>query len=186
MSTGLGSLETVGSISVSLPEIKAPQRKSHLPAWLLASTAAVEASQKQRGLLEDRLSGLKKDVLVLETLMDKEKSSYASILAARANSALMRAKGYDDSLTGSTCNNEEDSTPRVTYGLHRLPNDLTNEIAQFGGAKELAIFSLTSMKAYTYMSQVNMYMLASLARDMLSSIQSAYIIPTPLSYCIPG
>lgn len=157
MSSGL---QTVGEFPVILPSVKkAPERKSHLPAWLLASTAAVEASQKERGMLEDRLSGLKKDVLVLETLMDKEKSSYASILAARANAALLRNSKLSDERNNCTCNieaeEEEDYIPRRAFGLHRLPTDITNEISQFGGAKELANFSLTSMKAYTYMSQVN-------------------------------
>jgi len=138
-------------MSSILPEIKTPPKKSHLPAWLLASTAAVESSQNQRGLLEDRITGLKKDVIVLETLIDKEKSSYATILAARANAALLRKQGAESQ--GNNIDDSDDRTPRMTYGLHVLPVDITNLVAQYGGAKELAVFSLTSKIADEYMSQ---------------------------------
>jgi hypothetical protein len=154
-------MDSQSTIIPTLPTIRVnTERKSHLPAWLLASTAAVEASKSNRGLLEDRLNGLRKDVLVLETLMDKEKSSYASILAARANAAMLRASQKEDFRHHHHHHHQEkegmknDKIRRKTFGLHVLPMDITNVVAQFGGAKELAIFSLTSKKAYDYMAQV--------------------------------
>ena len=71
MSSGPAPPEVAQPVaSIAAPPPSTKKKVSHLPAWLLASTAAVEASALAREAVEEKISGLRKDTLVLDALID--------------------------------------------------------------------------------------------------------------------
>lgn len=147
----------------SLPPIEnAPRpQKSLLPAWLLESTKAVEASAANRRRVESRIVGLRHSALVLDHLMDSVKESYVSQQAARAEAIARRARGeslidfgpLSQASTGAGGGESGGTSKRPTLGLHRLPVELTNIVAGYMGSRELGIFSLASSETNSYMLQ---------------------------------
>jgi hypothetical protein len=99
-----------------------PPTKSLLPAWLLATTAAVEASAAQRGLVEARLLSLRRDTLVLEGHMDRARPCYASRMQARVEAARQRGDAPDEADVVPVV--AVPPPPKRAQGLHRLPAEV--------------------------------------------------------------
>lgn len=126
--------------------IPAP-RVSHLPKWLLASQAAVEASAASRMLVQSRIDGVRESAFVLDALIGATNAGWTARLAAKA--AIARGEKPE-----APADQPADRSQRPTRGLHTLPVELTNCIAAFVGPQELSACSIASAAAFDYMKQV--------------------------------
>lgn len=115
------------------------------------------ASELERGRVETRILGVRKDALVLETLIDSKQEKYALRQQARADAEaarqhrqqqLLQLDDDQDHNDRGECTDDgaslEPRPPRC-FGLHKLPEELTALVAEFlqEGAAELSRCSLT-------------------------------------------
>ena len=124
-----------------LPIIPIPEKKSHLPAWLLATSVAVEASSRARLLVEDRIKGVIDDSRALgDRITDAAAPRGGRLLAL----PLDQARGYKS--------DEVCRPPVPCFGLHLLPEDIVCIVASyFDSARELSRFSMGSISTHEYM-----------------------------------
>jgi hypothetical protein len=129
----------------NLPSLTAPpKRQSHLPAWLLATSDAVEASALARNQVELRIKGVQDDSRALgESILD------AVMVGAHKRNVLPPLS------TGPLLPEIEDQPSIVlpSFGLHRLPEDMVCLVsAYFDSACDLARFSMASTATRDFMA----------------------------------